>query len=146
MRRSHRALVVTTLAVALLPRAAAAQSPTTTLLRGGTVVDGTGAPARVADILIRDAHIERIAPTINAPAGTRIVNAKGLIVAPGFIDTPLLRNRHDSASVANLEAMHPLGRLGKAEEITSMVALLLSDESSFITGAVMNIDGGYTIR
>lgn len=67
-------------------------------------------------------------------------------VAPGFIDTPLLRSRHDSTSVANLEALHPLGRLGKAEEITSMVALLLSDESTFITGAVMNVDGGYTIR
>jgi len=129
MRRSHRALVVTTLAVALLPRAAAAQSPTTTLLRGGTVVDGTGAPARVADILIRDAHIERIAPTINAPAGTRIVNAKGLIVAPGFIDP--------HAHISGI-AQSPMAENFLRQGVTTIVNSLHSLDQPYPLGAFLD--------
>jgi N-acyl-D-aspartate/D-glutamate deacylase len=55
------------------------------LVRGGTVVDGTGAPARVADVRIRDGVITELGPNL-APDGETIVDASGAYVAPGFID------------------------------------------------------------
>lgn len=75
-----------------------------------------------------------------APAGIR-VNAIG----PGYIETPLLQK----ATVDRLDAiaaLHPLGRLGHAEEIASAVAFLASDRASFITGAYYPVDGGYLAR
>jgi len=58
------------------------------LVTGGTVVDGTGAPRRAADVAIRGDRIARIAPPGGiAAAGARaVIDARGLIVAPGFID------------------------------------------------------------
>lgn len=78
-------------------------------------------------------------------------------IHPGYIDTPLVRN-----AIANnvgaedgigpnermemLVSLHPIGRLGVADEIANMVLFLASDESSFVTGAEMVVDGGYTAR
>jgi N-acyl-D-aspartate/D-glutamate deacylase len=61
---------------------------------GGTLVDGTGAPARVADIGVRDGHVAEIAPpgSLSSP-GTRVIDATGLVVAPGFID---IHTHHDA--------------------------------------------------
>ncbi|WIM09751.1 SDR family oxidoreductase [Enhydrobacter sp.] len=70
-------------------------------------------------------------------------------VHPGYIDTPMIAPRLDQA-VGNmsgrqwLEELHPLGRLGRAEEVASMILFLLSDESSFSTGAEFVCDGGLT--
>ena len=53
------------------------------LIRGGTVVDGTGAPARSADVGVRDG---RIVTDVDGESATRTVDADGLVVAPGFVD------------------------------------------------------------
>jgi N-acyl-D-aspartate/D-glutamate deacylase len=56
------------------------------LLRGGTVVDGTGAPARVADVAISDGRIVAIGAEATAAGATRTLDVAGRVVAPGFVD------------------------------------------------------------
>ena len=55
------------------------------LIRGGTVVDGTGAPARIADVAVTNGRIVQVAATIVGEAAEEI-DATGKLVTPGFID------------------------------------------------------------
>ena len=63
-------------------------------------------------------------------------------VGPGYISTPLL-NSLDEKTMEALVGLHPMGRLGKAEEVAELVLWLGSDKASFVTGAYYNVDGGY---
>jgi len=66
-------------------------------------------------------------------------------VGPGFIDTPLL-SVVPPEMVAALEQMHPLGRLGRSEEVAELIAFLASDKASNTTGSYVLTDGGYTAQ
>ncbi len=79
-----------------------------------------------------------------ADTGVR-VNA----VAPGAIDTPMLRRSMSkqtdpAAAMARSQGRHAMGRFGRAEEIASPILYLLSDEASFVTGHTLLADGGWT--
>jgi NAD(P)-dependent dehydrogenase (short-subunit alcohol dehydrogenase family) len=72
--------------------------------------------------------------------------AKGVrvnTIGPGYIDTPLL-SLLDDATKQFLIGLHPVGRLGRPEEVANAALFLLSDEASFITGANLLVDGGFT--
>lgn len=66
-------------------------------------------------------------------------------VAPGFIDTPLLGHLSDEKRNA-AAALHPMQRVGQADEITNVILFLLSDAASFVTGACFEADGGYLAK
>jgi NAD(P)-dependent dehydrogenase (short-subunit alcohol dehydrogenase family) len=67
-------------------------------------------------------------------------------VGPGFIDTPLLSNNLDKATLAYVAGLHPVGRLGTSEEVSALTCFLLSDTASFITGSYHLVDGGYAAQ
>lgn len=72
-------------------------------------------------------------------------------VCPGAIDTPMIRRYIKNApnpkqAKKDLRDMHPMGRMGKPEEIASTVLFLSSGGSSFITGQAIAIDGGFVAR
>lgn len=100
-----------------------------------------------------------VAPYVAAKHGvvglTRAVALEGAergvrvnAVLSGAIDTPGFRTSMGATpeGEAHVAGLHPLGRIGTAEEIAAFCAFLLSDESSFVTGAALSIDGGYTTR
>jgi NAD(P)-dependent dehydrogenase (short-subunit alcohol dehydrogenase family) len=83
-----------------------------------------------------------------AKAGYRIrVNS----IHPGYIQTPMVEayveaQADPAAARAAIAALHPLGRIGDPDDIAYGVLYLASDESKFVTGAELVIDGGYTAQ
>ena len=80
----------------------------------------------------------------HAPQGIR-VNA----LMPGVIDTPmparsLLRQPDPEAARAFWKQRHPMGRIGRPDEVARAALFLASDDSSFVTGTLLFVDGGWT--
>jgi 3-oxoacyl-[acyl-carrier protein] reductase len=71
-------------------------------------------------------------------------NVRVNAIAPGFIETPMTTTVPDDLRARSVKAT-PLQRTGKPEEIAAVALFLASDESSFITGQVINADGGRTL-
>lgn len=66
-------------------------------------------------------------------------------VCPGFIDTPLLNDIPEAAR-ARLMAAHPAGRFGRVEEIAGAILFVASDDASFMAGANLVVDGGFSAQ
>jgi NAD(P)-dependent dehydrogenase (short-subunit alcohol dehydrogenase family) len=70
-------------------------------------------------------------------------------VCPGFVETPMLERAGllaDAATRAGIEALHPMKRIGRSEEIAEAVLYLASPRASFVTGAALLVDGGYVAQ
>jgi NAD(P)-dependent dehydrogenase (short-subunit alcohol dehydrogenase family) len=82
--------------------------------------------------------LTKSAARAHAASGIRVNS-----VAPGFIDTDLLRARTTPEQREALEKQHPVHRLGTAQEVAEVVAFLASDRAGFVTGSRYRVDGGY---
>lgn len=72
-------------------------------------------------------------------------------IHPGFIDTPMVENYLKSQGDVEtgrkmLDSLQPVGHIGQPEDIAYGIIYLASDESKFITGSELVIDGGYTAK
>jgi len=71
-------------------------------------------------------------------------------VAPGAIKTDILARQLDGGdehfNEATISAMHPMNRMGRPEEVANAICWLLSDEASFVTGHILNVDGGFQAK
>ena len=113
----------------------------------GSIWGGVGGKGHVAYCASKGAvhQITRAMALDHARDGIR-VNA----VCPGEVDTPMLRlaGRNeplsDQAAQAMADAVIPMGRLAQPEEIARVVLFLASDDASYITGALVPVDAGYT--
>jgi NAD(P)-dependent dehydrogenase (short-subunit alcohol dehydrogenase family) len=117
------------------------------MLRGGggvivnmaSILGGVGFAQASAYVSAKHAVVglTRTAAIEYSSQGIR-VNAVG----PGFIETPLVTQEvRDSVT-----PLHPIGRLGRPEEVASLVTFLASDAASFMTGAYVTVDGAYTAK
>lgn len=131
----HNATNAYDLTAAILPR----------MPRGGRIVYTSslafnrGAPDNISYSMAKGALVglTRALSRKLAPDGI-LVNA----VAPGFIESPMLTKVMAQRNEQDAVAMVPLGRLGKASEVAGVLAFLLSDDASYVTGQLINIDGG----
>lgn len=104
-----------------------------------TVAVGTGMPFHTSVAAAKGA-IEGFAKSMAAEYAPKIrVN----VVAPSLVDTPLAgRLLSNDKKVEMMSQRHPLKRVGKAEDIANIASFLLSDNSTWMTGQIVGVDGG----
>ncbi|MBU6081217.1 SDR family NAD(P)-dependent oxidoreductase [Allobacillus halotolerans] len=89
------------------------------------------------------------AGVVNLTRATALEYAKDNIrvnaVCPGYVKTPLMEQLEEE-DIEELAQVTPLGRLGRPEEVAKAVLFLATDDSSFITGTSLVVDGGYTAK
>ena len=113
---------------------------------GGSIVLVSTAAARVGlpnheAIAAAKAGVQGLA--LSAAASYAPRNVRVNCVAPGLVDTPLAeRITGSERALETSRAMHPLGRIGRPEEVASAIAWLLDPENSWTTGQILGLDGG----
>jgi len=115
------------------------------IVNAGSVAGLIGSPTAPAYVASKHGLVglTKSAALAYAQQGIR-VNA----VCPAFIDTPMAE-RLFAGQPERRTAMigrHPIGRLGRAEEVAQAAVWLCSDEASFVTGSAMTVDGGYVAQ
>ena len=88
--------------------------------------------------------LTKVASLENAPQGIRVNT-----VCPGAIDTPMIRDALGTVGLTEAEfapVLSLFGRFGKPEEVAQASLWLCSDAASYVTGAILNVDAGYTSR
>lgn len=117
------------------------------LVSGGGSIVNTGsiggliAPPETGAYGVSKAAIHMLTKQAAADYGSRSIRVNA--IAPGIIDTPLIADL-DTSTRAAVAAPVPLRRLGTAEEVAELALFLASDEASYISGAIIPVDGGRT--
>lgn len=105
-----------------------------------SVAAKTGMPYH-ASIAAAKGAVEGMAITLAAELAFQQIRVN--VVAPSLTDTPLAQNLLSSPEKREVSAKrHPLGKIGRPEDIGNLIAFLLSDESSWMTGQVIGLDSG----
>ena len=133
----NRVLATNLTATFLLAKAAAANLRS---VRGAIVtIASTRAHMSEPDTLAYSASKGGLVALTHALAMTLAPDVRVNCVSPGWIDT----GRHGALKPSD-HAQHPVGRVGRPEDVAAAVAYFLSDEAAFVTGAELIIDGGMT--
>ncbi|MGW4771538.1 3-oxoacyl-ACP reductase FabG [Nocardia sp. NPDC004278] len=104
----------------------------------GSVVGMSGTPGQ-ANYAASKAGLVGLARSITRELGSRGITAN--VVAPGFVDTDMTRALDEKYRQLAPEAI-PLQRIGRPDEVAAAISFLASDDSSYISGAVIPVDGG----
>ena len=105
-------------------------------------VSGVAGNAGQANYSAAKAGVIGLTKSVAKELGSRGINCNA--IAPGFIETEMTEAMSDKAKEATIAAI-PFGRTGKTEDIAKAVLFFASDMSDYITGQVLNVDGGMVI-
>ncbi|MGW4242892.1 SDR family NAD(P)-dependent oxidoreductase [Nocardia sp. NPDC004722] len=127
------------------------QVPALAATGGGAILNnasnlGVVGMAQVAPYVAAKHGVVGLTRAVALEAAEQSIRVNALV--SGAVDTPAFRNSMGATpeGEAAIAALHPLGRISRPDEIAAFCAYLLSDEASFITGAALAIDGGFTAR
>lgn len=127
------------------------QVPALVASGGGAILNnasnlGVVGMGQVAPYVVAKHGVVGLTRAVALEAAERGVRVNAIV--SGAIDTPAFRNSMGATpeGEAAIAALHPLGRISQPEEVAAFCAFLLSDEASFVTGAALAIDGGFTAR
>lgn len=112
---------------------------------GGTIIGISTSMVRVAvpgggAYTATKAAVESLLRSMSKELAGRGIRVNG--VGPGPVDTELFRNGKDEAAVARSASMSPFNRVGTSAEVASVVAFLASDQASWVTGQIIQPNGG----
>jgi len=122
---------------------------------GGTVVNLSsiyglvGRPAAITNGFDPYTHSKGAIIQLTREAGAKFApdGIRTNCLCPGFVHTNLTQGVRDNLEMqALLESLTPMGRFGEADEIAKAALFLASDDSSYVTGAALSIDGGYVAQ
>ncbi|MBM3482345.1 MAG: glucose 1-dehydrogenase [Alphaproteobacteria bacterium] len=111
-------------------------------------IDGTGMAAAYC---ASKGGVRLFTKAVAIECGDAGYNIRVNSIHPGYIQTRMFETDIEAfgsleAKMQKVSALHPIGRVGQPEEIAAGIVFLASDESSFMTGSELVIDGGYTAR
>jgi cyclopentanol dehydrogenase len=123
--------------------------PAMRLVGGGSIVNVASVSAITAGKLGAAYHASKGAIRSLARSAAVQLAGDGIrvnTVFPGPVDTPMLRETYEPSHLSRFDTQHPMGRMAMPEEIAQGVLFLASDESSYMTGSELVIDGGWTAQ